>query len=85
LQIGALIQVKNANKIFSPNGMVDQTLAAWIIMPPDLGAASERKRKAEQAQAQTEITILLVVVIISLIILVLLVADQSFASVTIAK
>jgi hypothetical protein len=33
LQIGALIQVKNANKIFSPNGMVDQTLAEWIIMP----------------------------------------------------
>jgi hypothetical protein len=55
----------------------------WLIMPTDLGAASERKRKAAQAQAQTETTILLVVVIISLVTLVLLVADQSFASVTI--
>jgi hypothetical protein len=54
----------------------------WLIMPTDLGAASERKRKAAQAQAQTETTILLVVVIISLVTLVLLV-DQSFASVTI--
>lgn len=55
----------------------------WLIMPTDLGAASERKRKAAQAQAQTETTILLVFVIISLVALVVLVADQSFAKATI--
>jgi hypothetical protein len=27
----------------------------WLIMPTDLGAASERKGKAAQTQAQTEI------------------------------
>jgi uncharacterized integral membrane protein len=69
--------------IFSPNGMVDQTLAVWIIMPTDLGAASERKRKAAHAEAQTEITVMLVMVIISLVILVLLVADQNFSKASI--
>ena len=55
----------------------------WLIMPTDLGAASQRKRKAAQAQAQTETTILLVFVIISLVALVLLVADQSFSKASI--
>jgi hypothetical protein len=55
----------------------------WLIMPTDLGVASERKRKATQAQTQTEITILLVCVIITLVMLVLLFADQSFAKASI--
>ena len=53
--------------------------AVWLLMPTDLGVASERKRKATQAQTQSEITILLVCVIITLVMLVLLVADQSFS------
>ena len=55
----------------------------WLIMPTDLGAASQRKRKAALAQAQTETTILLAFVIISLVALVLLVADQSFSKASI--
>ena len=51
----------------------------WIIMPTDLGVASERKRKATQAQRQTEITVLLVYLIVSLVMIMLLVADQSFS------
>jgi hypothetical protein len=62
--------------------MVDQS-TGWLIMPTDLGVASERKRKATQAQTQTEITFLLVWVIISLVMLVLLFADQSFSKATI--
>jgi hypothetical protein len=62
--------------------MVDQS-TGWLIMPTDLGVASERKRKATQAQTQTEITFLLVWVIISLVMLVLLFADQSLSKATI--
>jgi hypothetical protein len=57
--------------------------AGWLIMPTDLGVASEGKRKAAQAQTQTEVTILLVFVIISLVMLLLLVADPSFSKASI--
>jgi hypothetical protein len=57
--------------------------AGWLIMPTDLGVASERKRIAAEAQTQTTITILLVCVLISLVMLVLLFADQSFSKATI--
>ena len=51
-----------------------------LIMPTELGVASEVKA---QAQTQTLITIVLVCVIITLVMLVLLVADQSFSKATI--
>jgi hypothetical protein len=64
-------------------GFALPALVRGLIMPTDLGVASERKRKATQAETQTEVTILLVFVIISLAMLVLLVADQSFSKATI--
>jgi hypothetical protein len=54
-----------------------------MIMPTDLGFASERKRKATQAQTQAELTLLLVCVIVTLVMLVLLFVDQSFSKATI--
>jgi hypothetical protein len=50
-----------------------------IIMPTDLGVASERERNATQAQRQTEMTVLLVYLIVSLVMIMLLDADQSFS------
>jgi len=58
--------------------MMDQPMG--LIMPTELGVASEVKA---QAQTQTLITIVLVCVIITLVMLVLLVADQSFSKATI--